>query len=81
MKELLWPQPEHNGYRGYLFRLTLAIHRVYSANGNLFFSLYQCDDEKCLNSGLQHPITRRAWLVFMKTFVFTQLDSHSMAPN
>lgn len=74
MRELLWREGEKKGYTGHLLRIAVAIHRVYEVNGNLFFSLYQCTEEMCLNSGLQHPITRGDWLAFVKTYVIGHLD-------
>ena len=74
MRELLWREGEKKGYAGHLLRIAVAIHRVYEVNGNLFFSLYQCTEEMCLNSGLQHPKTRGDWLAFVKTYVIGHLD-------
>ena len=74
MRELLWPEHDKKSYAGHLLRIAVAIHRIYEMKGNLFFSLYQCTDEMCLNSGLQHPITRGDWLTFVKTFVVGHLD-------
>ena len=61
-------------YRGYLARLALAIQDVYRMNGSLFFSLYECDDEECRNSEIQHPITRKNWEEFVQNVLTVNMD-------
>lgn len=61
-------------YRGYLARLALAIQDVYRMNGSLFFSLYECDDEECRNSVIQHPITRKNWEEFVQNVLTVNMD-------
>lgn len=74
MKELLCQDNDKKGYTGYLLRIALPIQRIFDMKGNLFFSLYQCTDEMCLNSELPHPITRDDWLAFVKKHVIGKMD-------
>ena len=63
-----------SGYMGYLVRIALAIHNVYTMKGNLFLRLYECSDEKCLSSGVPHPITRKRWMEFYHSFVTQHMN-------
>lgn len=69
------PHLDHSDcYRGYLARLALAIQDVYVMNGSLFFSLYDCNVEECLNSEIEHPITRKSWEEFVHNVITINME-------
>ena len=73
MKELLLCEKRAVGYYGFLIRLAVAIQKAFQMKVNLFFSLYQCDDEEC-RSLFSHPMSRGGWNEFYSVFVSKHLD-------
>ena len=74
MKELLLCEKKRAvGYYGFLIRIAVAIQKTFKMKVNLFFSLYQCDDEEC-HSLFPHPISRDVWSDFYSVFVSKHLD-------
>lgn len=61
------------GYYGFLVRIAIAIQHVFNLKSNLFFSLYKCDDENCLQQ-YPHPTSRKDWNDFYCKFISKHLN-------
>lgn len=61
------------GYYGFLVRMAVAIQQVFNLKSNLFFSLFKCDDEDCLQH-YPHPTSRKDWNDFYCKFISQHLN-------